>query len=654
MSKCLLAVLLSLTPALLSVAQTKPQYPNYPSETPATLQQPTYAGEGMDYERREVMIAMRDGVKLHTVILVPKGAKHEGILLTRTPYSATATTTNAPSIHLGSTLFGYDNALETIISGGYIRVVQDIRGKYGSEGDYVMNRPNHGPQNPTPVDETTDTYDTIDWLVKNVPESNGKVGILGISYDGFTALIPISHPHPALKVAVPMNPMVDGWRGDDWFHNGAFRQQNMSYIYEQAGSRGNDYHWLNTYFDDYDFYMNAGSAGELGKRRGLEQIGFWKKVIEHPAYDSFWSDQAVDQVLAAEPLTVPTMLVHSLWDQEDIYGAIATYKALEPKDTHNDKLFLVIGPWHHGQEIEDASSLGAIKFHSDTGLYFREQILAPFLAHYLKDDPPPLTTAPVTAYETGTDKWERLDSWPSGCAHDCAPKATPLYLEAGSTLGFNAPASDVGAASSYDEFLSDPAKPVPFRTRPSQPMGYTPNLSWVRWLVDDQREFSGRTDVLTYTSDVLTAPMKISGEPIANLVASTTGTDADWVVKLIDVYPDEVAAQPELGGYQLAVSMDIFRGRYRKSLAIPEAITPDAPLLYKFALPTVNHVFLPGHRIMVQVQSSWFPLYDRNPQTFVPNIFFAQPSDYKKATERVYHSAARASFVELPVVPAKD
>jgi len=273
LSKCLLALLLSLIayPALLSVAQTKPQYPNYPSETPATLQQPNYAGEGMDYERREVMIAMRDGVKLHTVILVPKAAKHEGILLTRTPYSATATTTNSLSIHLGSALFGYDNALETIISGGYIRVVQDIRGKYGSEGDYVMNRPNHGPQNPTPVDETTDTYDTIDWLVKNVPESNGKVGILGISYDGFTALIPISHPHPALKVAVPMNPMVDGWRGDDWFHNGAFRQQNMSYIYEQAGSRGNDFHWLNTYFDDYDFYMSAGSAGELGKRRGLEQ-----------------------------------------------------------------------------------------------------------------------------------------------------------------------------------------------------------------------------------------------------------------------------------------------------------------------------------------------------------------------------------------------
>ena len=637
--------------ALYCVAQTAPQYPTYPSETPSTLQPPSYAGEGMDYVRREVMIAMRDGVKLHTVILLPRGAKHEGILLTRTPYSATATTTNAMSIHLASTLFGYDNALETIVGGRYIRVVQDIRGKYGSEGDYVMNRPNHGPQNPTPVDETTDAYDTIDWLVKNVPESNGKVGILGISYDGFTALIPLSHPHPALKVAVPMNPMVDGWRGDDWFHNGAFREQNMGYIYEQAGSRGNEFHWLNTYFDDYDFYMNAGSAGELGKRRGLEQIGFWNKVTQHPAYDSFWSEQAVDRVLAAQgALTVPTMLVHSLWDQEDIYGAIATYKALKPLDTHSN-LFLVIGPWHHGQEIEDASSLGAIKFHSDTGLYFREQILAPFLAHYLKDDAPPLDTAPVTAYETGTDRWEQLKSWPIG-TDGGESNRKKLFLQAGAKLSFAAPV-DPTPATSFDEFISDPTKPVPFRTRPNQPMGYTPNLSWVRWLVDDQREFSGRTDVLTYTTETLTEPLKISGEPSANLVASTTGSDADWVVKLIDVYPDEVGGDVEMGGYQLAVSMDIFRGRYRESLAEAKPITPNTPLLYKFALPTTNHVFLPGHKIMVQVQSSWFPLYDRNPQTFVPNIFFAKPADFVKATERVYHDAGQASFVELPIVQAK-
>ena len=625
-------------------AQTKPLYPDYPSETPQNFNPPTY---GMNFERRDAMIPMRDGVRIHTVILVPKGAKHAGILLTRTPYNATALTSNAPSQHLGTALWGYDNATETIVQGGYIRVVQDIRGKYGSEGDYVMNRPIHGPLNPTPVDESTDTYDTIDWLVKNIPESNGKVGVLGISYDGFLSLMPLVHPHPALKCVVPMNPMVDGWRGDDWFHNGAFREQGMPYIYEQTATRDNSDLWLTSNYDDYDTYMNAVSAGELGKQRNMDQIGFWNKIIAHPAYDSFWSDQAVDRVLAAQPFTVPTMLVASLWDQEDIYGAIAVYKALQPKDTDHD-LYLVLGPWHHGQEIENASSLGAINFNSDTGLYFREHLLAPFLAHYLQDNAPPLNLTPVTAFETGTDHWEHLQTWPSGCENGCTPKPTPLYLRSNGELAFTAPTTN-----SFDEYISDPAKPVPFRARPNQPIGYTPNLSWVRWLVDDQRAFSGRTDVLTYKTAVLTDPVKISGEPIVHLIASTSGTDSDWVVKLIDVYPDEVAGQPELGGYQLAIAMDIFRGRYRESLSQAQAITPDTPLLYKFALPTANHVFLPGHRIMVQVQSSWFPLYDRNPQTYVPNIFFAQPSDYKKATERIYHSPDQASFIELPLVTAE-
>jgi putative CocE/NonD family hydrolase len=630
-------------------AQTPPppQYPQYPSETPATFTLPT---SGMDYERRDEMIAMRDGVKLHTVILVPKGASHAGLLLTRTPYEAKTLTTNTPSVHLGTSLWGYDNATETIIAGGYIRVVQDIRGKYGSEGDYIMNRPIHGPLNPTPVDESTDTYDTIDWLVKHVPESNGKVGVLGISYDGYLSLMPLVHPHPALKCVVPMNPMVDGWRGDDWFHNGAFRQQNMSYIYEQTATRANDVHWLSSHFDEYDMFMSAVSAGALGRQRGMDQIGFWKKVTEHPAYDSFWSDQAVDRVLAAQPLTVPTMLVDSLWDQEDIYGALAVYKVLAPKDPQHERLFLVIGPWHHGQEIGAAESLGAIRFRSDTGLYFREQILAPFLAHYLKEAAPAMDLAPVTAFETGSNRWQRRTSWPGGCDPACTPKATPLYLQAASRLSFTAPA---GGGEAFDEYVSDPAKPVPFRARPIQPIGYVAPLSWVRWLVDDQREFSGRPDVLTFQTDALTEPLTISGEPIANLVAATTGSDVDWVVKLIDVYPDEVAGQPDLGGYQLAVAMDIFRGRYRESLSQAKAVAANTPLAYKFALPAANHVFLPGHRIMVQVQSSWFPLYDRNPQTFVPNIFFAAAGDYKKATERIYHEASHASFVELPIVATK-
>jgi len=647
MSRCRVRFLwLGVVGAVFSaVAQKAPLYPNYPSETPQVFQQPT---AGMDYDRRDAMIAMRDGVKLHTVILVPKGARRAGILMTRTPYNAAVLTMNTPSVHLGTSLWGYDNATETIVDGGYIRVVQDIRGKYGSEGDYVMNRPVHGPLNPTPVDESTDTYDTIDWLVKHVPESNGRVGVLGISYDGFLSLMPLVHPHPALKCVVPMNPMVDGWMGDDWFHNGAFREQNLPYIYEQTATRSNEARWLTSNFDDYDMYMRAGSAGALAKERDMDQIGFWQKITQHPAYDSFWSGQAVDKLLAAQELTVPTMLVASLWDQEDIYGAMAVYRALKGKPEAKRNLFLVIGPWHHGQEIEEADSLGPIKFRSDTGLTFRTEILAPFLAHYLKDEAPATDTPPVTAFQTGVNRWERLQTWPSTVGGE-APRATPMYLHAGGKLGMAKPASDETAA---DEYVSDPAKPVTFRIRPNQPVGYTPDLSWVRWLVDDQREFSGRPDVLTYTSEVLTEPMAISGEPMANLVASTSGTDGDWVVKLIDVYPDEVPGQPEMGGYQLPVSMDIFRGRYRESLSNPKAIAPNKALLYKFALPTVNHVFLPGHRVMVQVQSSWFPLYDRNPQTFVPNIFFAEPEDFQKATDKVFHSAREASFVELPVVTA--
>ena len=621
-------------------------YQELPSETPSKFE-PT--NDGFDYLKRDVMIPMRDGVKLHTVILVPKGASGAPILLTRTPYSASKLTSHAESAHLGPILTGYDNATEVIVEGDYIRAVQDVRGKYGSEGDYVMNRPLHGPQNPTPVDHATDTYDTIDWLVKNVKESNGKVGILGISYDGFLPLMALVNPHPALKVAVPMNPMVDGWMGDDWFHNGAFRQQNMAYIYEQEATRASDAKWWTSHFDDYDMFMKAGSAGNLGRQRGLEQVGFWRKLLEHPSYDAFWRDQAVDKVLAAQPLQVPTMLVHSLWDQEDIYGDIAVYKAIEPKDANNDKVFLVLGPWNHGQEIGDGSKLGALSFNSDTALYFRREILGPFLDQYLKDGAPKADVPPVLAFETGTNTWRRLPAWPAGCASGCTIRATPLYCTRGLKLSFAPPTAD---DAEFDEYVSDPAKPVPFRARPIQPVGYDNGLTWSRWLVDDQREASGRPDVLVFASETLTEPTKISGEPVANLIASTSGSDSDWVVKVIDVYPDEVAGQPALGGYQLMISADIFRGRYRESLETARPIEPNAPRLYRFALPTANHVFLPGHRIMVQVQSSWFPLYDRNPQTFVPNIFWAQPGDYKKAVQRIYRSPepGHASFVELPIV----
>jgi uncharacterized protein len=639
-----LVVFLAAEPLAAQTSQATMPASSLPSETPAQF---TPVTSSFDYTRREVMIPMRDGVKLFTVILVPKGAKDAPILFTRTPYEAKRLTSHADSGHLGPILQGYDNATDVIVEDGYIRVVQDIRGKYNSEGDYVMTRPLHGPLNPTPVDESTDTYDTIDWLIKNVPETNGKVGILGISYDGFLPLMALVHPHPALKVSVPMNPMVDGWMGDDWFHNGAFRQQMMAYIYDQEATRKSDVKWWSNHFDDYNMFMEAGSAGELGRRHGLEQLGFWQKVLAHPSYDSFWREQAMDKILAAEPLKVPVMIVDSLWDQEDIYGAIAVYKAIKPKDTENDKVFLVMGPWHHGQEIDDGSSLGALKFDSDTGLYFRQKILRPFLAQYLRDGAPKAEISPVTAFETGTNTWRHLPAWPAGCANGCTVKQAPLYLKPGFKLSFTEPRTGDAA---FDEYVSDPAKPVPFRKRPTLPIGYSSPRTWPEWLVDDQREASGRTDVLAYVSDVLKAPVKISGQPSVHLIASTSGSDSDWVVKLIDVYPDEVAAQPEMGGYQLMISADIFRGRYRESLETPMPIASGKPLHYRFELPTANHVFLPGHRIMVQIQSSWFPLYDRNPQTFVPNIFWAKPEDYRSAAQRVYHSPGQASFVELPVV----
>jgi putative CocE/NonD family hydrolase len=656
----LLVPVFALAFASQALAQDKTEppakYPQLPSEIPAKFKPVT---DRFDHTRRNVMIPMRDGVKLHTVILIPRGAKKAPILLTRTPYSADRLTSHADSAHLGPVLHGYDNAVDVILEGGYIRVVQDVRGKHGSEGDYVVNRPLRGPLNRTPVDHATDTFDTIDWLVKNVPKTNGKVGILGISYNGFLPLMALVNPHPALKVAVPMNPMVDGWRGDDWFHYGAFRQINVSWIYKQVATRKGDAKWWRSHNDEYDTWMQAVSAGELGRRRGLDQLGFWNKLVEHPAYDAFWQDQAVDKLLAEQPLKTPVMLVHSLWDQEDIYGAPAVYKALEPKDSGNDKVFLVIGPWHHGQMIGNGSSLGALKFGSDTALYFRQKVLAPFLAQYLKDGAPRADVAPVTAFETGTNEWRRYSAWPPSPqplspggrgvgvrGEGKAGKSTRLYLRAGLKLSQEAPKA---GETVFEEYVSDPAKPVPFVRRPIQPMGYEEGNVWPRWLVEDQREASGRPDVVAFLSDVLKEPMKITGEPIANLVASTSGTDSDWVVKLIDVYPDEVGDDAVMGGYQLMIAADIFRGRYRESFATARPIAPDRPLLYRFALPTANHVFRPGHRIMVQIQSSWFPLYDRNPQTFVPNIFWAKPGDYRKATQRIYHSTTESSFIELPL-----
>jgi putative CocE/NonD family hydrolase len=629
-----LAVSLLACPILAQPLASAAEPPTY-DERPAKLQP---SSEGWDYERRAVEIPMRDGVKLHTVILVPKGAKDAPILLTRTPYSADQLTANEHSGHLIAALDGYDNANDIIVAGGYIRVIQDIRGKYGSGGTYVMNRPLvGGGLNPTQVDDATDTYDTIDWLVKHTPESNGKVGTLGISYDGYEPLVALINPHPALKVSVPMNPMVDGWRGDDWFHNGAFRQANIDYIWEQEATRDNTslFWWNDT--DMYDAFLKATSAGELGRQHGMEQIGFWRELIQHPAYDSFWQSQAMDKILAAQPLKVPVMLVHSLWDQEDIYGAPAVYAALKPKDTAGDMVFLTLGPWHHGQEIGDGTHSGQIGWDQDAAKWWRWHVLAPFLAHYLKGEP--MDVAPVTAFQSGTNEWTRLPAWPAAQAQ------TRLYLKPDQGLAFT-PAS---ASAVTADYVSDPAHPIPFTPRPIKPVGYDDD-HWTDWLTTDQRNASSRPDVLTFVSDVLTAPVAIAGQPVVHLTASTSGTDSDWVVKLIDVYPDQTAVNRAMGGYQFAVGMDIFRGRYRTSFSNPEPLKPDTPLAYQFPLPQADHVFLPGHRIMVQIQSSWFPLYDRNPQTFVPNVFFAKPADYVKATQKVTVAGPEESYIALPLV----
>jgi putative CocE/NonD family hydrolase len=369
----------------------------------------------------------------------------------------------------------------------------------------------------------------------------------------------------------------------------------------------------------------------------MEQLGFWKKLVDHPTYDAFWRDQAVDKLLARQPLKVPVMLVHSLWDQEDIYGAPAVYRALEPLDSANDKVYLSIGPWYHGQAIDNGSALGPIAWDQDTSKWWRWNVLAPFLDHYLKGKP--MDVAPVTAFRSGSNQWQKLDAWPA------ATSSARLYLKPQAGLDFE-PAP--GAAQSAD-YVSDPAHPVTFVPRPVRAVGYGDD-HWVAWLATDQRNAAARPDVLTFTGPELAHPVTVAGVPRVFLTASTTGTDSDWVVKLIDVYPDVVPGALGLGGYQFAVSMDIFRGRYRESLSEPKALAAGEPLRYEFDMPTVNHVFEPGHRIMVQVQSSWFPLYDRNPQTYVPNIFDARPSDFVKAVQSVMVAGPDASFIDLPVV----
>jgi putative CocE/NonD family hydrolase len=590
-----------------------------------------------DYERREAMIPMRDGVKLFTVIWQPKrpGAPSP-IVITRTPYDAANRPAWSARPKSPTAVAAVPMPDAPLLENGYVRVYQDVRGKHGSEGDYTMVMPPRGPLNAGSVDQTTDAWDTIDWLVKNVPDNNGKVGIIGVSYEGWTSLMALLEPHPALAAAIPMNAMVDGWIGDDWYHNGAFRQFSLEYVYRQTTVRGASEFPFGSR-DAYAAYLKAGSASAMAKSRGMDTLPAWRKLIDHPAYDAFWQEQAVDRMLARVPHTVPTLTVHGLFDQEDIYGPIVSYAAMETHDRGNDRNFLVIGPWFHGQQdpwfhTDSGSHLGPLQWNSDTTRTFLDEAMLPFFELHLKGRAPVKPIPPVRAFETGSNTWRHYDAWPAP-----GGSARRLYLRGNGVLAF-----EPGADRGYDEFVSDPAKPVPYRVPPVVPND-SPDTTWKLWLVDDQRSFATRPDVLSWVSAPLEEPLTVAGDVVARLVASTTGTDSDWVVKLIDMYPDEYPQQPALGGYQLMVSADILRGRYRESFEKARPIAPGKALPYAVRMPNAHHTFRRGHRIMVQVQSSWFPLYDRNPQTFVENIAYAEPSAYRPARQRIH----RGSFVEV-------
>lgn len=588
-----------------------------------------------DYVKREVMMPMRDGTKLYTVIVYAKGISNAPIVLTRTPYDAKARANRMESSSELSTLPLSD---EMFVNDGYIRVYQDIRGKHGSQGDYIVTRPVIGPLNSSKVDHTTDAYDTIAWLVNkaNLPQSNGRVGMIGSSYEGFTVVMALLHPHPALKVAAPQSPMIDGWMGDDWFHYGAFRLTNIGWLAQQTGYKGKGTAPPSGGYDDYDNFRSI-SAGDWAKRSGYDQLPYWNRMVSHPAYDEFWQGQALDTMLARSPSNVPTLWEQGLWDQEDMWGAIRSYEALV-KAGHAANNFIVMGPWRHSQVNREGRSLGPFQWNGDTAQQYREDMVLPFFNQYLKDSPAVQMPA-ATIYNTGANHWDRFSRWPLAC-DDCATSLTPMYLQGARGLGFAA------AASGEDSYVSDPANPVPHLPRPVN----FDDGRWGDWLVQDQRSVDGRTDVLSFTTAALTRTVRVSGVPWADIFARTTGTDGDFVVKIIDVYPGEYPSNPKLGGYQLAISLDIFRGRYRQSFSNPTAIPAGQVQEYKFRLPAVNHEFRPGHKIMIQIQSSLFPLYDRNPQTFVPNIFLAKPADYKSATISIAHGAGGASAVLLPIV----
>jgi uncharacterized protein len=578
------------------------------------------------FERREEMIRMRDGVRLHTLIFTPK-TKSEALplLMERTPYGVGENDSDS-----------VNRRFRDFVPDGYVFVLQDIRGRYGSEGQFVMNRPMHDKKDSKGIDESTDTYDTIDWLIHNVRGNNGRVGILGVSYDGWLSAVATVDAHPALKASSPQAPMTDTWLGDDFFHNGAFRQ---SYGYEYVKMMESSKENADVTFDKdaYDWYLEKGALGKITELNA-GKFPTWNAFVTHPGYDDYWRARGAGNYLKATP--VATLVVGGWWDQEDYYGTLATYEALEKFDKTNHN-FIVLGPWNHGGWGGPGRNLGQVNFGSPTGNYFRAQAEAPFFAYYLKDKGK-LNEPEALTFQSGTNQWTRSDHWPPREALN-----RELYLRSGQTLSFEKPST--ANAKDSESYVSDPANPVPYRKRPIQPT-YGRGSSWYTWLVQDQRFLQDRKDVLSWQTAPLDQDLTFDGYVIAHLFASTTGTDSDWVVKLIDAYPDTNPEEPAMAGYQLMIVDEIFRGRYLKGFEKATPLVANEVDEFTIDLRANNHTFKKGHRVMVQVQSSWFPLYDRNPQKFVQNIFLAQPQDYQSATQKIYESARYPSRVTIPVI----
>ncbi len=592
------------------------------------------------FAQQNLMVPMRDGVRLQTVVFVPRNAtKPLPILLMRTPYGVPDDESRvlAP-------------ALDELNADGYIWVIQNLRGRFKSEGKWEMQRPLCTGK-PKCVDESTDAYDTIDWLVKNIANNNGRVGIWGISYPGWTTTMALINPHPALKAASEQASPADMFLGDDFHHNGAFR---LSYGFEYAAAMETDttdFKFFNfDRYDTYDWYLALGPLTNANARYFHGKIPAWNDFMQHPNRDKYWYDQSFDSSLKAT--SVPNLNVAGWWDQEDFYGPMHIYELLEKAD-RSGLNYVVAGPWNHGGWMGTTGDhLGPVEFGTDVAKEFRAKILAPWFRYWLHNEGK-LAESEAMMFETGSNKWKSYDSWPPKQA-----TAKKLYFHAGRKLSFDAPKE---TAAAFDSYVSDPTNPVPYRPRPVPPT--YPGPEWPVWLVQDQRFVDHRPDVLSWETEPLTDDLVIAGEIVADLFAATTGSDADWVVKLIDVYPDDykpsdvdtkqAAAQSGTkitGGYQLIIADEVFRGRFRKSFSQPSPITPNQAEEYKFSLHTNDHVFLKGHRIMVQVQSTWFPLIDRNPQKYVPSIYDAKDSDFVKATQSIYRTRTQPSSVILPVL----